>query len=160
MKAEDNLYKILSLELKKLTAGFNKISNIPKPSLGNVVPVPQIYSIDTTDRILAGNIKDTMFRKEDIKTKTVKIPIGYVFSSRAAKKEFDVSLCLPLLIYAIKVLEKKIGFSPTAYHYGDFIEIVDVTEAANQAGYTVEFKGNAIPIMRDLEKRLDKPPKV
>lgn len=132
-----------TVEFEKLIQDFNKIENIPKPSLGNLIILPQLYFIKVDkNNLQPGCIKDTHFKPEDIETKIIKIPIGYAAFSRSLE---DVKCLIPVFISAIKTMELKHKFSSNEYHYGDFCKLKDVVVLEDSACVNIVFEGRVAP---------------
>jgi hypothetical protein len=142
---EKALKFIAEKSLKHVTKNFNKIGNIGEVGVGNLVHIPTLID---------GQLKDKMYKEEELPLHEIKICIGYAMASRTAKlhrlfyegpydpneNPFNV-----VMVKAIKEIKQFYGWQPTDYHYGDYLRVVDVQCLDEAPGYAINLEGNAIP---------------
>lgn len=148
---EIKLQEFIQEEIDFLSKNHNKVSNIPDPSIGDLIHIPRLFSIylDSVDPVMCGSVKDCMY--QDIPTEKHNTLVGYASANRAINSNVSYAFRF-LVIEAIEVMKRKKGWGPHEYHYGDFIKIKRVKQLESSAGYKIYFESDAIPVITKFDK--------
>ena len=137
----DEIKEVVQNDIYTLQQKYGQIGHIPEPSIGNLIHIPRIFSIEVDGELKSGHIKDCMYQEDKVPETTFPMIIGYAAASNI--KQFQ---CLPLLIFSQKALESKVGWSANDYHYGDFMYVKEVRDHKDCAGVVVRLGCKAIRV--------------